>query len=40
MNGQPYEYSQFTREIFKAGGELELWLGNQPNKEWGKLLDK
>ncbi|MCF0176533.1 MAG: glycoside hydrolase family 92 protein [Bacteroidales bacterium] len=40
LNGQPYEYSQFTREIFKAGGELELWLGNQPNKEWGKLLDK
>ena len=37
LNGQPWDYAQFDHEQFIRGGKLELWLGEQPNKEWGKL---
>jgi len=35
LNGKPLNNFWFTHEQFAAGGELELWLGNEPNKEWG-----
>ena len=35
LNGKPLDNFWFTHRQFAAGGELELWLGNEPNKEWG-----
>ena len=35
LNGKPLDNFWFTHQQFAAGGELELWLGNEPNKEWG-----
>jgi predicted alpha-1,2-mannosidase len=35
LNGKPLNNFWFTHEQFAAGGELELWLGNEPDKEWG-----
>ena len=35
MNGKELNDFWFTHEEFARGGTLELWLGNQPNKNWG-----
>lgn len=35
LNGKPHGSFLIPHETFAAGGLLELWLGNQPNKEWG-----
>lgn len=37
LNGRPWEYAQFDHAVFSNGGKLELWLGETPNKDWGKL---
>ena len=37
LNGRPWDYAQFDHEQFVRGGKLELWLGDRPAKEWGKL---
>lgn len=36
LNGTPLETCWFKHEDFAKGGTLELWLGPQPNKDWGK----
>ena len=36
LNGNPQQKAWFSHDLFANGGELELWLGNQPNKNWGK----
>ena len=38
LNGKNWEYSQFAHKTFAEGGQLELWLGETPQKSWGKLL--
>ena len=35
LNGKPLDNFWFTHQQFSAGGKLELWLGDKPNKEWG-----
>ena len=35
LNGQPLKTFWFRHEDFAKGGELEIWLGPQPNKSWG-----
>jgi predicted alpha-1,2-mannosidase len=35
LNGKVLENFWFTHEQFAAGGELEIWLGHEPNKSWG-----
>lgn len=35
LNGQPLETFWFRHADFAKGGELEIWLGPQPNKSWG-----
>ncbi len=35
LNGQTLDNFWFPHEQFAAGGELELWLGDKPNKKWG-----
>ncbi|NTS42574.1 glycoside hydrolase family 92 protein [Flavisolibacter sp. BT320] len=35
LNGQDLPNFWFTHEAFAKGGELELWLGDEPNKAWG-----
>lgn len=35
INGKVLNDFYFSHEIFSKGGELELWLGEQPNKLWG-----
>ncbi|MHA4811658.1 GH92 family glycosyl hydrolase [Flavitalea flava] len=35
LNGQPLNNFWFTHEAYANGGILELWMGDQPNKEWG-----
>ena len=37
LNGMEWNYAQFNNADFTKGGKLELWLGNEPNKSWGKL---
>ena len=37
LNGMEWNYAQFNHADFTKGGKLELWLGNEPNKSWGKL---
>ena len=37
LNNVEWNYAQFDHADFAKGGKLELWLGNQPNKSWGKL---
>lgn len=37
LNGANWEYAQFDHADFAKGGILNLWLGNTPNKLWGKL---
>jgi len=35
LNGQPLNTFWFYHEQFAKGGELDLWLGEKPNEEWG-----
>ncbi|SHE35890.1 Glycosyl hydrolase family 92 [Arenibacter palladensis] len=35
LNGEKLDNFWFYHEQFAAGGELEIWLGNTPNKNWG-----
>lgn len=37
FNGKPQETFWFRHEDFAKGGQLGLWLGPQPNRNWGKL---
>ena len=37
LDGEEWTWSQFSHEQFARGGELELWLGPEPNPEWGAL---
>ena len=37
LNDLEWNYAQFNHADFTKGGKLELWLGNEPNKSWGKL---
>jgi len=36
LNGKPLDNCWFYHKDFARGGLLELWLGAQPNKTWGK----
>ncbi len=35
LNGQAQNQFWFKHSDFEKGGELELWLGDRPNKNWG-----
>lgn len=35
LNGRPLNNFRFSHETFARGGMLELWMGSEPNKEWG-----
>ena len=35
LNGEELEQCWFRHEEFSKGGVLELWLGDEPNKNWG-----
>ena len=35
LNGKPLTHFWFKHTDFAKGGELVLWLGPQPNKQWG-----
>lgn len=35
LNGKVLDNFWFYHEDFANGGELEIWLGDAPNKEWG-----
>lgn len=35
LNGQPLDSYWFYHRDFARGGELEIWLGDKPNVEWG-----
>jgi putative alpha-1,2-mannosidase len=35
LNGKVHNNFWFTHEDFAKGGTLEIWLGSQPNKQWG-----
>lgn len=35
LNAQPLNTYWFGHDQFAAGGNLEIWLGNKPNKSWG-----
>lgn len=36
LNGKPLDNCWIYQKDFAKGGVLELWLGPQPNKDWGK----
>jgi predicted alpha-1,2-mannosidase len=36
LNGNPQNTYWFNHEDFAKGGMLELWLGSEPNTNWGK----
>lgn len=36
LNGESLETYWFPHTAFIKGGVLELWMGNKPNKDWGK----
>lgn len=36
LNGQSHDKFWFSHQTFQKGGVLELWLGDQPNYNWGK----
>lgn len=36
LNGAPQQRVSFPHSAFANGGELELWLGDKPNTNWGK----
>ncbi len=35
LNGKELNNFWFSHQEFARGGSLEIWLGNQPNKDWG-----
>ncbi|WBB63395.1 glycoside hydrolase family 92 protein [Streptomyces sp. WMMC500] len=35
LNGQRLDNAWFHHDQLAAGGELELWMGPEPNKDWG-----
>ncbi|WP_406416676.1 glycoside hydrolase domain-containing protein [Streptomyces sp. NBC_00842] len=35
LNGQKLDQAWFHHDQLTAGGTLELWMGDQPNKAWG-----
>ena len=35
LNGEPLTQFWFKHDDFAKGGILELWLGPEPNKNWG-----
>ncbi|MEO6818496.1 MAG: GH92 family glycosyl hydrolase [Ginsengibacter sp.] len=35
LNGEDLNYFWFKHEDFAKGGKLEIWLGAEPNKNWG-----
>ena len=35
LNGKDLDNFWFYHDDFAKGGELEIWLGDKPNKEWG-----
>lgn len=35
LNGNEHTNFWFTHEVFSKGGELDIWLGEQPNTIWG-----
>ncbi|MEJ7585969.1 MAG: GH92 family glycosyl hydrolase [Ferruginibacter sp.] len=35
LNGQPLNNCWFDHAEFSQGGTLEIWLGPEPNKDWG-----
>ena len=37
LNGKPLRTFWFSHEEYARGGVLELWMGPEPNKEWGSL---
>lgn len=37
LNGKPLRTFWFSHEDYARGGVLELWMGPQPNKEWGSV---
>ena len=36
LNGQPWNHWQFPHTTFAQGGQLDLTLSDQPNKDWGQ----
>lgn len=36
LNGQDLDRFWFSHRDYTAGGLLELWMGPEPNKDWGK----
>lgn len=36
LNGKKLDTFWFSHEVFAKGGLLELWMGPNPNKNWGK----
>ena len=36
LNGKPLERFWFRHEDFAKGGQLDLWLGPEPNRDWGR----
>ena len=35
LNNQTLDNFWFSHDTFTKGGILELWMGDQPNKQWG-----
>ena len=35
LNGKPYTKTYITHETLLQGGELDITMGNTPNKQWG-----
>ena len=36
LDGEDWQWSQFSHDRYEKGGLLELWLGPEPNREWGR----
>jgi putative alpha-1,2-mannosidase len=37
LNGQELNDFWFTHDTFSKGGKLEIWLGPEPNRNWGTV---
>jgi predicted alpha-1,2-mannosidase len=35
LDGKPHDKFWFSHDRYAQGGTLELWLGKEPNKQWG-----
>jgi putative alpha-1,2-mannosidase len=35
LNGKPMNDFRISHEDFSKGGNLEIWLSPEPNKNWG-----